>query len=106
MLHICTHNIIERPTQVFDRLPWRAEDEVDVEVVEARLLRFPHGIERSTGAMRAIQHLEHMLGGTLHAERDAIESTAPELVERLRVDRIRIRFRRDLDVVLEIESFT
>ncbi|CAM5574993.1 hypothetical protein SALBM217S_07552 [Streptomyces griseoloalbus] len=94
---------VERGAPVVVRLPRRAVDQVEVDVVEAGRAGLGDARLGPAGGVGAVEDLQHVLPGALHAEGDPVEAAGPQLGQVGRADGLRVGLRGDLGVRRETE---
>lgn len=98
-----TDRRVQRGPPVVVGLPGRPVDQIEVDVLEARLPRLGDTRLGPPRRMRAVQDLQHMLPRALHPERDPVEAALPQLGQIRRIDGFRVGLGGDLGIVREPE---
>ena len=89
---------LERRLPVCVGLVGRAVDQIEVHVLEAGGARLGDGLLGTSGPVPAVEHLEDVRRGRLHAQRDSGEPGLAQPGEVARRDGLGVRLGRDLDV--------
>ena len=90
--------LLERPLPRLDRFPVRPVDQVEVHVVVARRARGPERLRHRLGLVHALQRCEHRPIERLRTHRQPAVPGFEQPGELLLVDRVGVRFDRDLRV--------
>ena len=94
---------LHRGLPVGQRLPRRAVDQVEADVLEAGLPRPVDGRGHPHRVVGAVQRAEHVVDRRLHPEADPVEARGPQLLEVPRRHAVGVGLRRDLHVVGQAE---
>ena len=103
MVGLARQRRLERGAPVGEALPRRAVDEVEADLVEPGLTRPGHRLGHPSGVVGALEDVEHVRHGGLHAEGDPGEAEPPEALEVGRRDGVGVGLRRHLGVCLQTE---